>query len=384
MQTTQTAQASIAARTVASRRRTIAITAALVLAAIASTTVGAEPASAGGRVRAVRVAGGLNGPAAFTFTPKGTIVYLERGSGEVRFLNPKTDHDRLFFDIRGVNGEGERGALGVALHPRWPRKPFLYVYVTRARNGRLRNELVRIRERNDRGVRLTTIMSTPASSSPYHNGGRILFGPDRKLYVIVGDGHAPANAQDTSGNLRGKILRLDPDGSKARSNPRIDGRRSRVFAYGIRNSFGFTFDPETRRLWETENGPSCNDEINLIRAGRNYAWGPNQSCPNTNQDGPNRVLPKLVFPNPVGITGAAFCDGCGLGGLREGDLVFSAVNDGLVRRVSLNAARDDVRGGAITMLRAPNGSVLSMEVGPGGRIYFSDFNAIYRLVLRAR
>ena len=356
------------------RLLTIALGASLIAA------IAAGPASAGGGVRAVRVASGLNGSAAFTFTPNGTIVYLERGTGEVRFRNPKTDFDRRFFDIKGVNGDGERGALGVALHPNWPRKPFVYVYVTRSVNGNLRNQIVRIRERNGRGVGLSTILSTPASSSPYHNGGRIMFGPDGKLYAIVGDGHSAGNAQDVTGDLRGKILRMNPDGSVPGTNPMIGGRRSRIFAYGIRNSFGFTFDPQTDDLWETENGPECNDEINLVRAGDNYAWGASQSCPDTNQDGPApRRLPEVSFSSTIGITGAAFCDGCGLPG-REGDLLFGACCDGgLLRRVVLDAARDDVASGPVTMLTAPGGSILSMEVGPNGSIYFSDSSSIYRL-----
>lgn len=359
--------------------RPIARLLALTVAAAVTTAIVASPASAGGGVRAVKVAGGLNWPAAFTFTPKGTIVYLERKTGEVRFRNPKSDFDRLFFRIRGVNGSGERGALGVTLHPRWPDKPFVYVYVTRSVGGRLRNEIVRIRDRGGDGAGLTTILSTPASSSPYHNGGRILFGPDRKLYAIVGEGHVPENAQDVTGNLRGKILRMNPDGSAPGTNPTIDGKRSRIFAYGIRNSFGFAFDPTNGNLWETENGPECNDEINLVLAGDNYAWGPNQSCPDTNQDGPApQRLPKVNFSNPIGITGAAFCDGCALAG-RDGDLIFGACCDGgLVRRVTLNPARDDVASGPVTMLNS-GGVVLSMEVGPTGAIYFSDVNSIYRL-----
>jgi glucose/arabinose dehydrogenase len=360
----------------------IRIVRTLTTSAIATTvllTVVTSASAGGGGVRAVKVAGGLNNPAAFTFAPNGTVVYLERGTGRVRVRNLKTGFDRRFFRIRGVNGSGERGALGVALHPGWPRKPFVYVYVTRRAGGKLRNQIVRIRERNGRGVGMTTILSTPASSSPYHNGGRILFGPDRKLYAIVGDGHAAANAQDTTNNLRGKILRLNPDGSTPRTNPMIGGRRSRIFAYGIRNSFGFTFDPESRRLWETENGPSCNDEINLVRRGGNYAWGPNESCPNTNQDGPApRRLPKVNFPTTIGITGAVFCDGCGLAG-RQGDLLFGdCCGSGVVQRVRLNAARDDVLGGPITMLN-PAGAVLSLEAAPDGRIYFSTFNSIFRL-----
>ncbi|HVF08810.1 MAG TPA: PQQ-dependent sugar dehydrogenase [Actinomycetota bacterium] len=360
----------------------------LVTAAVAVTmlvALGQGPAAGGGGggggagVRAVTVADGLNGSAAFTFTPKGTIVYLERGTGEVRFLNPKTDFDRRFFDISAVRSDGERGALGVALHPNWPRKPFVYVFVTRSIDGNLQNQILRIRERNGRGVGFSTILSSP-SPAGNHNGGRIAFGPGGKLFVVIGDGADPASSQDLTANLRGKVLRLNPDGSVPRTNPVIDGRRNRVFAFGIRNSFGFTFDPRTGDLWETENGPACNDEINLVRRGGNYAWGPNESCPNTNRDGPRpRRLPELNFSSTIGITGAAFCDGCGLPG-REGDLLFGACCDGgVLRRVTLDAARDDVTGRPVTMLTAPGGSILSVEAGPNGSIYFSDSSTIYRL-----
>ena len=352
----------------------------LAVAIAVTALTGAIASQAQGAIRANRVAGGLNVPAAFTFTPKGTIVYLERGTCEVRFLNPETGFDRRFFRIRGVNGSGERGALGVALHPKWPKQPFVYVYVTRRAGGSLRNQIVRIRARGDVGRGLTTIVSTPASSSPYHNGGRIAFGPDGKLFAIVGDGHQARNAQDLRANLRGKILRMNPDGSAPRSNPMIGGRRTRVFAYGIRNSFGFTFDPATGRLWETENGPECNDEINLVRRGGNYAWGPSEACPDTNQDGPApRRLPKVTFPSPIGITGATFCDGCRLGRMRDGDLFFGACCARGLQRIALNAHRNDVVGNPVSVL---GNTVYSMETAPNGRIFFSDTHAIYRLVPR--
>jgi len=115
------------------------------------------------------------------------------------------------FTIGGVDGTGERGALGIALDPAFPATPFVYVYVTRNWRGALRNQLVRITKSGAHGLGLRVLVSTPASSTPYHNGGRILFGPDHKLYVMIGEGHHAANAQDLTANLRGKILRLDVD-----------------------------------------------------------------------------------------------------------------------------------------------------------------------------
>jgi quinoprotein glucose dehydrogenase len=332
------------------------------------------PAAAGVQVR--RVAGNLNGPSGFAVDPSGDrIWYLERGTGQVRILNLATGRTRRWFHIRGVDGSGERGALGIALHPRWPGRPFVYVYVTRLQRGNLRNQIVRMRDVDGRGRRMKVLLSSPASSSPYHNGGRILFGPDDKLYAVVGDAHAPRNSQDLTKNVRGKILRLDPDGTAARGNP-----RGRIWAHGFRNSFGFAFDPDSGRLWETENGPQCNDELNRVRPGRNYGWGPEWTCSgaaprNTNNSGRRPRLPQWYFPSPIGITGAAFCDGCGVPRL-EGRLVFGSVVDGTIRRATLSD--DRLRITRVSSV-VDTGGVHSMEVGPSGRIYFSTPSGIFRL-----
>src|ERR1041385_4530704 len=82
-------------------------------------------------IKAKAVATGLNGPSGFTFAPNGVIWYLERGTGEVHTLDPGTGKNHRVFTIAGVNGAGERGALGIALSPRWPAKKVAYVYVTR-------------------------------------------------------------------------------------------------------------------------------------------------------------------------------------------------------------------------------------------------------------
>jgi aldose sugar dehydrogenase len=325
----------------------------------------------------------LDQPVGFTFTPGGRIVYLERASGEVRFLNPETGADRLFYRIGGVHSEGERGALGVALHPAWPREPFVYVYVTRAPGtAPLRNQLLRIRSVHGRGRRPLVLLNSPIGSRLNHNGGRIGFGPGDELYVVIGDGgEDPGTAQDL-GDPRGKILRLNPNGSAPATNP----LGTRVWSYGHRNSIGFAFDPETGALWETENGPECNDEINLILPGGNYGWGPNQSCPDTNVDGPTPVEPVVTFSDTIAITGAAFCERCGLGAAYQGDLFAGCSNGtckngiGSIVHVALDPARNDVAGAVRRVpLRGHDGPVYSIEVGPHHRLYISDALGIYRL-----
>jgi aldose sugar dehydrogenase len=331
-------------------------------------------------LKAVPVKTGLKTPAGFTFAPNGRIWYLEKDTGEIRILNPATGGDHLFWKISKVNGAGERGALGIAFHPRWPAQQYVYVYVTRTDHGTLVNELMRIHVKNGAASGWRPLFKWAVSGATNHNGGRILFGPHGKLFVVIGENGNPANAQRRS-NLRGKILRINADGSIPKGNP----FNTRVWSYGHRNSFGFDFDPATRRLWETENGPECNDEINLIHKGGNYAWGPNQSCGSlpaprdTNRDGPlPRILPKTWFVNTIGITGAAFCKGCGLGSAIAGDLVFGDVNTGSIRAIQLNANRTGFAAGSRIVLD-PGTAVYSMETSPDGRIFFSGPSGIFRL-----
>jgi len=178
------------------------------------------------------------------------------------------------------------------------------------------------------------------------------------------------------------MLRLNEDGTVPSSNPRAG---SPVIAYGIRNSFGFTFDPQTGRLWETENGPSCNDEVNLVPrlALTNFGWGPSQTCSspppaprNTNQDGPSPVLPKLFFSSPPSLTGAAFCRQCGLSS--TGQLFFGDFNTGTIRRATLTSPRTGIASRA-PFYNHPDG-VISLETPiDGGPIYFSTAKNIFRL-----
>ena len=122
--------------------------------------------------------------------------------------------------------------------------------------------------------------------------------------------------------------------------------------------------------------------------GGNFAWGPSHSCPanpddavasDTNRDGPTpRRLPKALIEDTVGVTGAAFCDGCGLGAARQGDLLFGDVTTGGIWALDLDDTRRAADGPPVRLRSAPTG-VFSMEVSPGGAIYLSGPGGIYRL-----
>jgi glucose/arabinose dehydrogenase len=353
------------------RRAVVVAIAALALVA----TLGPE---AGAAIRARRIARGFSFPTAFAFAPQGRIFVGEKATGRIRIYDRRTGNTHVFHRFRNVNASGERGVLGIALDPDYANNRFVYVYVTRSLSGGVRNQIVRLTNVGGKGRNRTVIYGAP-SGATNHQGGRILFGPDGNLYAVVGDGGAPANAQDLD-DPRGSVLRMTRNGGAVAGNA-----RERIYAFGIRNSFGMAFDPKTGRLWETENGPECNDELNRIVRGGNFAWGPTQDCgslvaPNdTNRDGPEpRILPRAWYVNTFAPTGIAFCVRCGIRG-SGGKLFFGAANTGHVRRVRLTPNRLGVRSQRV-VYDHPD-SVISMEVDPRNRrIYFSDRTAIYRLI----
>lgn len=345
---------------------------ALTLAAVLGLIlVGAAPQA---KVGAQQVVGNLAFPAAFTFAPDGRIFYAERFTGEIRIYNPATSQDTLLTTLPNVATAGEQGVLGLALHPNYPATALVYAYYTRTGP---QNVIVQIGSLKGTGSGVSTLLTLPAATN--HNGGVIHFGPDRMLYAAVGDVGNPANAQDT-GNPTGKILRMTAAGSIPKDNP-FPG--SLVYSFGHRNMFGFGWDPLTGRVWLTENGPACNDEVNLVVPRGNFAWGPNQTCSgsppgNTNQDGPQpRLLPEVFHVSPVAPTGAVFCQGCGLP-MHEGRFIFGAWNDGVLRSLTLDAERDDVASQSVLFDHTTG--VLAVERGPDGAIYFSDPDQIFRLV----
>jgi glucose/arabinose dehydrogenase len=175
---------------------------------------------------------------------------------------------------------------------------------------------------------------------------------------------------------------MTPEGAVPKDNP-FPGKYA--YSFGNRNSFGLAFDPRTGDLWETENGPECNDEVNRILPGRNYGWGPSETCAgvapkDTNGDGPKPMPPELWYATTLGVTGIAFCDACGLGTDREGDFFFGSFNTGDIHEVTLDADRTGVVRDA-TPFNHGN-LVLSIEAGPDGALYFSDGVGIFRLTLQ--
>jgi glucose/arabinose dehydrogenase len=348
---------------------------------ILSSLMVAVPAAVGqpAAISATPIVTGLAFPAAFTFAPDGRIFYGERFTGEIRIYNPSTGSDTLFFTVPNLDTSGEQGLLGLALHPRYPNKPWVFAYATREVGGAPHNEILRILDSGGVGTNPKVIWRENIVAGSIHNGGHIAFGPDGRLYAVVGEAGTPANAQNLSVTA-GKVLRMTEKGQAPPDNP-FPG--SVVWAYGLRNSFGFTFDPITGNLWETENGPECNDEINIEKSGENHGWGPTETCStppqppmNTNQDGPSPVLPLWYFASTIAPVGTAFCVTCGIPSA-EGKMFFGAFNDSKIRKVTLTANRLGIS--SVAEVYTHSSYPLSMERGPDLAIYFSDATGIWKL-----
>ena len=191
-----------------------------------------------------------------SFSNKPDILVTER-KGTIRLIQ----NDQLFpnpiatINVRQI---GEGGLHGIALHPKYPKQPYVYLYYTYSADGD--NSLNRVSrfvfDRTTLNDEKVIVDKIPGAI--FHDGGRIKFGPDEALYITTGDALNPSLSQDRS-SLAGKILRIRDEGGVE------------MYSYGHRNPQGIAWD-EKGRLWETEHGQSATDEVNLIEDGKNYGW----------------------------------------------------------------------------------------------------------------
>src|SRR5256712_1071956 len=332
---------------------------------------------------------GLNFPIALAFSSDGCIFFAEKNTGSIRIIyrDNRTLLPTPVCSSDLTDGAGERGLLGLALDPGFPSTPYVYAYqtyndVTKATTY---NRIVRILASGNVGVSYTVILRLPAlSSATNHNGGVIGFGPDHKLYAVVGENANPSLSQDPMSPM-GKVLRMETNGSAPPDNPFYTNPSwfNLTYTYGHRNMFGLAFHPMTGRVYVTENGPACNDEINLLTAGDHYRWGPSNtgSTPppppnNTNQDGPSPVLPIWWWGTTICPTNAAIYRGPYFP-TWQGDLFMGDCNTGRFHRLHLvppnydSVASDDI------LWTAPT-SIIAVAVGLDGAFWLTTPSTIYR------
>lgn len=325
---------------------------------------------------------GLAFPVGMALAPDGRIFFNERLTGNIRIINPQWQLVNTVFCQLTVATSGEQGLLGLTLDPNFTQNHFVYVYYTEA--GAARNRVVRYTDSSGQCTNQTTILDTlPVSGN--HNGGIIQFGPDGKLYVIIGDVANTANSQNLA-SLAGKILRVNPGGSAPSDNPfyatdpnpDLDSPRKKVFSLGHRNSYGFTFHGHTGHLWETENGPGDNDEINRIVSGGNYGWPTVGGIAGN----PNFRDPILAYTPTIAPTGIiAIPENSTVYPVAyRNNLLFVDFNSGRMRRVVLSGHDLTLLGSSSIAYNGGNGGLLSLMLGADGFVYVSNTNAIFKVV----
>jgi glucose/arabinose dehydrogenase len=312
---------------------------------------------------------GLNFPGSLKFAPDGRMFYTEKDTGNIRIIQPNgTLLPTPFATVSPIFTDGEAGLLGIALDPAFSSNNYVYVYYTyRDAQSYTHGHILRYTANGNSGTSPRDIFDV-TSSAPgtiYHNGGYIKFGPDGKLYAQVGEFHQDQQAQNQT-SMTGKILRMNPDGSVPSDNP-IPG--SLDYAWGIRNAFGFDFDPSNNRFISTMAGPSSDDKILIIVKGGNYGW---PTCLGICND-PRFINPTVDFNPVVTPTGIAT--------VAPNTYIFGEYNTGNLVQLQLNATGSVL---SMSQLYTATGGIIAVELGPNNKLYFTTPDTIYTYELPAR
>jgi glucose/arabinose dehydrogenase len=226
-----------------------------------------------------RVAGGLSHPWSLAFLPDGRMLVTER-PGRLRILGRDGAKSEPVQGLPPVDARSQGGLLDVVLAPDFARSGMIYWSYAEPREGGngtavARGRLVDGPQPRVEGVQVI-FRQMPTFESAAHFGGRLVWARDGTLFVTLGERSALGGrrqAQDLGSHL-GKIVRINADGSVPADNPFVGraGVRPEIFSLGNRNVQGAALHPTTGELWEAEHGPKGGDEVNVIRAGRDYGW----------------------------------------------------------------------------------------------------------------
>lgn len=294
------------------------------------------------------VATGLTIPWGLGFLPDGSGIVAERNSGDV--LRIGTDADPVVLgslDVVGGTGPiDERGLLGLAISPTFRTDGWVYAYLSTAEDNRV------VRFTLDRFEPEPIITGIPVALN--HNGGRLSFGPDGRLYITTGDANDTANAQDLD-SLGGKILRANADGTVPEDNP-IPG--SLVYTWGNRNVQGLSWDAEGG-LYFSELGQNTWDELNYAEPGANYGW------PEVEGTG---GAPEFVDPLVTWSTAEASPSGAEV----VGDTMYVAALRG--QRLWTVPVAGGEAGEPVAVLEGTLGRIRTVELGPDGWLWVATSN----------
>ncbi len=310
------------------------------------------------------VATGLEVPWSLSFAPDGRIFFTER-PGRVRVIVDGRLQAQPVLKVPDISPQGEGGLMGITLDPAFADNHYLYIYYTyNAAGAGQRNKLVRYREA-DNTLSAPQVLFEGVLGAGIHDGGRIKFGPDGKIYITAGDAASGDQAQQRD-VLAGKILRLNPDGSIPADNP----FGTAIWSYGHRNPQGLDWQPGTGLLFETEHGQSAYDEVNIIEPGKNYGWPQVTAVPHQ----PQFVDPILTSgPAPSWApSGAAFGTAPWLG-TWQNNLFFATLRGTHLHRVVLDPADPHHVLADEKLFEGVFGRLREVIQGPDG-LYFTTSN----------
>lgn len=361
------------------RRRLFSIFALAALAGLSSLFVLGKPASGAGELptgfEQSRLVGGLKEPTAMAFAPDGRLFVSEQ-AGRLRVVKNGRLLEKPFANLsKKIEVSGARGLLGVAFDPDFENNKYVYVYYTRKATSKrpARNRIVRFTADGDiaaRGSEKVIFELDKLNQYHSHNGGAINFGEDGKLYVAVGDNNRSANAQSLR-NLKGKMLRINADGTIPKDNPFYEmaaGKDRAIWALGFRNPFSFDIQHDTGRIFTNDVGEQTWEEINEVAKGANYGWPYYEGS----ESNPGYEDPVYAYQHGnaanagCAITGGAFYNPktAQFPSDYQGDYFFADYCSGWIRRF------DPVQETVVSFKAGSNESPVDLKTGDDGALYF--------------
>lgn len=385
-----------------------------------------------------KITSDLKFPTSMTFVGNNDMLVTEKNTGRVIRVLDGQVQDNPLLDLP-VATKIERGLLGIVASKHLDGKTFVFLSYTESGNNEdgsdvsnnidpLGNRLYRYQYVDGQLIDPVLLLDLTAIPNNVnrtdHNGGKVTIGPDNNVYMIIGEvgGHRTQAQNIGNGpapNGLGGVLRITQDGGLVNDEPIFgtDLPLGVYYAMGIRNSFGIDFDPMTGNLWDTENGPTAGDEINLVFPGFNSGWSLIQGFSGDdllgNGASPSDLIifgngkyaePKFTWHIPIGPTALKFLNSDKLGKEYENNMFVGDINNGNLYRFTLNEARDDIDinntsvgyASALVDKKVDNtvesipitfgqgfGGITDIQVGPDGYLYVLSFTGDLYKVLPA-